>query len=194
MITVCQLHTDTCIQDATAWIPDQTSAFSRVLPAAGTDVQSTSELYNYILYLYCQFMGVWNAPPRLLKPWPSTRFYVKRLIWQLCNHWFCWQLRMYCFFHVMLNSWCCNYVITDFVNNYVCITFFLGIIMYVIVIILFSFACIMHFVRELIEIIFKDFARRNFELNLYLRKGECKEGIICGYKMCLRYTETVHSY
>ena len=66
--------------------------------------------------------------------------------------------------------------------------------MYVIVIILFSFACIMHFVRELIEIIFKDFARRNFELNLYLRKGECKEGIICGYKMCLRYTETVHSY
>ena len=82
----------------------------------------------------------------------------------------------------MLNSGCFNYVITDFVNNYVCILF-LGIIMYVIVIILFSFACIMHFVTELIEIIFKDFARKNFELNLYLRKGECNEGTIYGYKM-----------
>jgi len=61
--------------------------------------------------------------------------------------------------------------------------FFLGIIMYVIVIILFSFACIMHFVTELIEIIFKDFAQKNFELNLCLRKGECNEGIIYGYKM-----------
>jgi len=126
MITLCQLHTATCIQDATAWIPDASSAFSRIPPSAGTDVQSTSELYTHILYLYCQFMSVWNAPSRLLKPWPFTRVYVKRLIWQLCNCWFCWQLYMYYFFHVMLNSWCCNYVITDFVNNYVCITFFLG--------------------------------------------------------------------
>jgi len=55
--------------------------------------------------------------------------------------------------------------------------------MCVIVIILFSFACIMHFVTELIEIIFKDFARKNFELNLRLWKGECNEGIIYGYKM-----------
>jgi len=61
--------------------------------------------------------------------------------------------------------------------------FYLGIIMYVIVIILLSFACIMHFVTELIEIIFKNFARKNFELNFYLRKGECNEGIIYGYKM-----------
>jgi len=55
--------------------------------------------------------------------------------------------------------------------------------MYVIDIILFSFACIMHFVTELIEIIVKDFAQKNFELNLCLRKGECNEGIIYGYKM-----------
>jgi len=166
-----------------AGLQDATSTFSRIPPSAGTDVQSTSESYTYILYLYCQFMSVWNAPSRLLKPWPFPRFYVKRLMWQLCNHWFGWQLCMYYFFYVMLNSWCCNYVITDFVNNYVCINFFLGIIMYVIVIILFSFACTMHFVTELVEIIFKDFAQKNFALNLCLRIGECNEGIIYGYKM-----------
>jgi len=83
----------------------------------------------------------------------------------------------------MLNSWCCNYVITDFVNNYVFINFYyLGIIMHAIVIIMFCFACITRFVTESIALILKNFAQKNFTINLRLRMGECNERIICGCK------------
>ena len=43
--------------------------------------------------------------------------------------------------------------------------------MYVIVIIWFTFACIMHFVRESIEIIFKKFRPKEFRIKFLSTKG-----------------------
>ena len=84
------MHTAAGLQDATVWIPDASSAFSRKPPSAGTDVQSTSELYTYILYSWVYKMHRPDCNPDL-------------------SHGF------------MLNGQFGNYVITDLVDNYVCI-------------------------------------------------------------------------
>jgi len=47
-------------------LQDASPPLSAYLTSTGTDVQSTPEMYTYILYLYFQFMSVWNALPRLL--------------------------------------------------------------------------------------------------------------------------------
>jgi len=105
------MHAAACIPDANS-LQDASSALSAYLTSAGTDVQSTPEMYIYILYLYFQFMSYEMHRPDCCNPDLSHGF--------------------------MLNSWCCNYVITGFVNNYAYIHFYyLGIIMRAIVIIMF---------------------------------------------------------
>ena len=88
------MHTAAGLQDANSRIPDETSAFFRTTPSAGTDVHSTPELYTYILYSWVYEM---NSPD-------------------------CWNPDLSHGF--MLNVKFGNYVITDFVDNYVCIIFF----------------------------------------------------------------------
>ena len=65
LATVRKMHAAARIPDANS-LQDASSALSAYLTSAGTNVQSTPEMYTYILYLYFQLMSVWNAPPGLL--------------------------------------------------------------------------------------------------------------------------------
>ena len=100
LATVCKMHAAATIPDANS-LPDASRALFRITR------KRWSRKYN---------------PLQKCTPTFCISCIFNSWVYEMHRPDYCNPGLSYCF---MLTSWCCNYVTTDFVNNYVCITFLL---------------------------------------------------------------------